>query len=163
VTHGVDRGESLTTEFWCALLQNERCKTLANSSIPKRPKSIGCSKKVGRTPTYEKFSVILPLIRAFIQPYSQMADNRRRKTTVELDASKGCGFSLPELLTHLYTKVKGLYEYGFDVRTLHHLFAPPTASVRASQNYSGQIDARRGSRKNNFRAMTDGVHFARAV
>ena len=68
----------------------------------------------------------------------------------------------PDDAQDLYKKDDGLYEHGFDVRTLHRLFVPPISSVRASAGYHGKINARRATRKNNWREVTEGTHFARA-
>jgi hypothetical protein len=160
ITHGSQRGDQITTEFWCGLLSIEHQQMKRDA--PKKPKLASCSKKTGRKPTYEKFPAMIPLIEAYIRPYAQMADNRRRKKTVELDCTKGTGFTLPGLLLHLYKQIPKLYESGFDVRALHHVFAPPVASTRAAKKYTGIVDARRGTRRNNWREITEGTHFARA-
>ena len=49
-----------------------------------------------------------------------------------------------------------------DKRTVHHLFLPPLKGSRAGAKYYGVINARRATRSNNFRPVSEGTHFGRA-
>jgi hypothetical protein len=84
------------------------------------------------------------------------ADLKRRKDTAQV------GFSLVDAQQHCFEKVPGLWEHGFDVRTLHHLFMPPCAKTHASAGYKGLINARVAHKKNSYREGGEGVHYARA-
>ena len=61
-----------------------------------------------------------------------------------------------------YDNVPGLYEDGMDLRTTHHLLAAPRKGTRASAPYQAVYDGRRGSKRNDFRPVSEGTHFARA-
>jgi len=96
--------------------------------------------------------------------HSTTAQERRRDDTEEIDTSEdfGLGFRLVDLLHYLYNNVEGLYEHGFDVRSCHHLLAPPNKNTRSASRYHRVANAKIGRRTNNKRAITEGVHFARA-
>ena len=67
-------------------------------------------------------------------------------------------------MLQLVSKVRWLQEGSFDtyIRTAHHLLAPPISNTRAASNYHSVVPVRRATRKNNYRPMTEGTHFARA-
>jgi hypothetical protein len=67
-----------------------------------------------------------------------------------------------DLLHHLYERVPGLYEYGITPTTLSFLFKPPVQNSIAARNYKGIVNARKATRSNNFRPITEGTHFGRA-
>ena len=86
----------------------------------------------GRPKTHDIFPGIALHLEEFLEPYRAQADNRRRKTVATLSEEKSTaaggkdelGFSLTDLMDHLFEKIPGLYEHGFDIRTAHHQCSP---------------------------------------
>lgn len=156
--------ESFLSDVWAAMLQLQLTnqKEINKQLVVEKPRKKNLSH--GRKATHEKFPEIIPLINEYIEPYA-CADNRRRKGVKTIDPEKtrnGKGFTLKALLNHLFGKVEGLYEHGLDVRTLHHLFHPPISNTREAARYKKLIDARKGTKRNNFRPVTAGTHYARS-
>ena len=118
----------------------------------------------GRKKTHEKFPSIVDHLKSFIKQHSTTAHERRREETEEIDQTPdfGLGFRVVDLLYYLYDKVDALYEHGFDMRSCSHLFAPPNRSHRSSVRYHQVVNVKIGRRRNDKRAITKGVHFARA-
>jgi hypothetical protein len=150
--------------MWTALLQMEWLEVkkqdkLQKISDPSKPRKIGS----GRKRTCDIFPSILPLVENFIEPYTQVDDRRRKTVTIiEIDTKHGKGFTLRSLVDHLCANVEGLYEFGFSETAAHKLFYPPVAKTHASSRFHRLVGARRGTKKNNLRPITEGTHFARA-
>ena len=85
-----------------------------------------------------------------------------RDGTEKYNMSDGQGFRFIDLLHHLYKHVPGLYEYGMSPSSLRYLFQPPNKSARGARVFKGLINARRATRSNKFRPVSEGTHFGRA-
>jgi hypothetical protein len=58
--------------------------------------------------------------------------------------------------------MSGLYAHGMDLRTVQHLFAPHDKKTTAARKYHTVVDARKGSKQNNYRDVTEGTRFGRS-
>ena len=104
-------------------------------------------------------------IEDFIAQHSCTAHEKRRTDIMVLSpacARNGEGFRLIELQELLYKSVPGLFKLGMSVDAVGHLFSAPSTNLKAALKYRGVIKAQRGQKKNNWRELTEGTHYARA-
>ena len=141
--------QNLLNDFWTGLLHSKWATTKAKveelkcklKNFPKKRKAGG-----GRKKTREKFPAIVEHLKSFIAQHSTTAHERRREETEELDTTPdfGLGFRIIDLLHCLYDKVDGFYEHGFDIRSCHHLFAPPNRGRFSSVMYHSVVNIKIG-------------------
>jgi hypothetical protein len=72
------------------------------------------------------------------------------------------GFSLEDARQHLLEHVPGLYAAGLSTKSVHHLFHAPRKGTREAIKYHEQAHAKVARVRNDARAITEEVHFARA-
>ena len=124
----------------------------------------------GRKSIITMFDQILPILKEYVELHTVTADPRRRSTTNVLGGSHSNGagdkaeqgFRLQDAQLHLCKSIPGLYENGFSIDTLHHLFSAPRKGTIQGAKFKGHIDARVAAKSNSYRDLTEGVHFGRA-
>ena len=110
---------------------------------------------------YEQFPAIVGKLETFAKSHAWLADPRRRTHIARLGRSLE-GFSLEDARQHLLKHVPGMYAAGLSTKSVHHLFHTPRKGTREATKYHEQVHAKVAGVRNDARAITEEVHFARA-
>jgi hypothetical protein len=141
LVHG-DVGPSLLSSFKFAV--ESKLERRVEESIDSVPAS--SSSSVERAPGEETrgrksllflFPDVLNELKAFVEVHSSAAQERRRDSAQHLGSSDGKaeGFTLEGAREYLFLAIPGLYSHGIDLRTIHHLFHPPSRRAKAVHTY----------------------------
>jgi hypothetical protein len=99
-----------------------------------------------------------------VEVHSAAAQERRRDSITHLASTNGIaeGFTLSGARNYLFLAIPGLFRHGLDLRSLHHLFHPPTRRSMAAISYKGLVNARVGKKTNNGRKVNKATHYGRS-
>jgi hypothetical protein len=98
---------------------------------------------------------------AFAKSHAWLADPRRRTIIARMGSTLE-GFSLQDAREHLLVNVPGLYAAVLSTKSVHYLFHAPRKGTREASKLHKQVNAKKTLVKNDARAITQEVHFARA-
>ena len=96
-----------------------------------------------------------PLTTLSSQESVKQKGNCRRRT----ESGHLSGVLISEIRTHLMKNVPGLIDHGISKSTVRRLFQPPNRGHSAASKYKSVIDARVGTKSNNFRRYHPDNHY----
>ena len=76
--------------------------------------------------------------------------------------AEGDGFKLQEALDYLFSKIPGLYEYGFSKDSLHRMCVAPRKGTIRGRSFYGVVIAKVAPKRNSARPMPELTHYGRA-
>ena len=100
-------------------------------------------------------------VRSFARMHKWQASHRRRSSTATTGAGQD-GFTLLDVLWHLYEKFPALYAHGFSKSAVHRLFKPHNRGTLNGSAHYAIVNARVAKKSNSSRKMSEGTHFQRA-
>ena len=156
-THVLNSIEALLS---CDLINhNERSTNVANTNEAQTAPLTTLSsqesvKQKGQPFLVKKFLEIIKMARIFIKQHGFSAQCRRRTETGYLSS-----VSISEIRTQLMKNVPGLIDHGISKSTMRRFFQPPNKVYSAAWRYKSVIDARVGTKSNNFRRYHPNNHF----